>query len=276
MLSRLIVSLVPAGARARFRRSTLVRGAMKRIWGGIRNRPFLDSPYRFYYDGYRNIGFESHNFNELERNERAAVAHVCMRHPAACVWDIGANIGFWSLFFSTVAPAGAEIVSFEPDSENLQVLQMNRDRNGLNWRIRAVGLSDHAGESKFYTDPVTGATGSVEKDHDFIGQFYAATRRTLTISLSTMDAEVAAGARPPQFIKMDVEGHELAVLQGGRELLSRYRPCMIFETTRNQVPIAQLFIACGYRLFDTAGRHLKEPAFSTLAIPTEIADIVWA
>lgn len=276
MLSKLIVSLVPASARARVRRSAWVRHAMQRMWGGVRSRPFLDSPYQFHYDGYRNIGFEAHNFHELESKERAVVAHLFRHRPPAVMWDIGANIGFWSLFMSSLGGPGAHVTSFEPDADNLRILQMNRDRNNLNWLIRSVGLSNQPGQTTFYTDPVTGATGSVEKDHDFIGHFYAADRQAMTISLVTMDSELAGGAKPPQFIKIDVEGHELAVLEGGRELLSRHRPIIIFEATRNQPAIAQLLKELRYQIFDTAQRELDEPAYSTVAIPAEMADTAWA
>ncbi len=274
MLSQLILSLVPAGARVRIRRSPFIRGMMKRLWGGIRTRPYPDSPFTFHYDGYRNISFEAHGLADLERDERNVVARILARRPPTTVWDIGANIGFWSLFLTTAAPPGTEIRCFEPDPDNLTILRLNCDRNALHWIIRPFGLSDHAGSAAFYGDPVTGATGTVEKGHDFIGNYYAANRPVVTIELTTMDDELAAGATPPGFIKMDVEGHELSVFNGGRKMLRDHRPMLIFESTREQEAIGKMLKELDYRLFDPHGCPLQAVSFNTLALPSEIADDV--
>ena len=49
----------------------------------------------------------------------------------------------------------------------------------------------------------------------------------IDVEVSTLDAELAG--HTPQVLKIDVEGAELGVLEGGRELLERARPAIVFE-----------------------------------------------
>ena len=87
------------------------------------------------------------------------------------------------------------------------------------------------------------------------------------MSLSTIDHQVALGYKPPEFIKIDVEGHELQVLQGARETLKRYRPTLIFETTQNETQIAEFFSGVNYRLLNLSGDPIDSPTFNSIAVP---------
>jgi len=49
------------------------------------------------------------------------------------------------------------------------------------------------------------------------------------IEITTLDLEIAAGGTPPDFIKIDTEGNELAALQGASNTLERYRPTLFLE-----------------------------------------------
>jgi FkbM family methyltransferase len=110
------------------------------------------------------------------------------------LWDIGANIGIWSLFLTSACTADAEITCFEPDLENLKFLQLNKDRNKIqNWTIRPLAVSNEVGLATFFSDPVCGATGSLEAGHDFIGKHYHARRNEYQVRITTVDAEVASG-----------------------------------------------------------------------------------
>jgi hypothetical protein len=90
------------------------------------------------------------------------------------------------------------------------------------------------------------------------------------VALSTVDEEIEHGCRPPGFIKIDVEGHELSVLKGAAQTLRRHRPSLMIEITQNLGEVGQLLGQMDYELYDPrSGRRLSEPQFETAAIPRE-------
>ena len=149
---------------------------------------------------------------------------------------------------------------------------MNLEKNNLsNWAIRPLAVSSREGAATFFADPVCGATGSLERNQDFIGRYYHAERVEMQARTTTVDAEISSGAPPPQFMKIDVEGHELEVLAGAENTLRYHRPSLIFETTRNHREISSLLGALEYELFDLEGKRIEEPQYNTIAAPRESA-----
>jgi FkbM family methyltransferase len=246
-----------------------VRRIAARLLSGTAHCPFPDSEFQLFFDGYRNIGFGL-NVSHFEEQEQRLVRQLLIQNRPKVLWDIGANIGIWSLFLTGLSTPDAEIRCFEPDPENLRLLQLNMNKNRIgNWVIRPVAVSDHEGSDSFYSDPVTGATGSLESSSDFIGKFYNAPRQQVPVQITTVDSEVASGARPPEFIKIDVEGHELAVLKGALKTLKETRPLLILETSHRHNEVSEFFNAIDYKLIDLEGRPVDSPQFNTIAIPRE-------
>jgi FkbM family methyltransferase len=269
VITRVLRSLFPLPLRVRLRRVPAVRWALRRAVGGMRAKPFPGTTWLFHYDGYRNSVFDGAELEAPERQYREYVLDVLRRRGRPkVIWDIGANIGFWSLHLSRAFPDATELRCFEPDPLNLEVLSRNRDENRLDhWVIRPVGLSSHAGSASFYSDPETGATGSVERGQDFIGRHYKLKRVERQIEVTTIDAEVQAGAPPPDFMKIDIEGHELAALQGGVETLRRYRPVLCVEVSRDADKLGQFLAELGYEFYNPTGQRIAQPVFETLALP---------
>ena len=268
-IPRIARRVLPEGLRIRLRRYSLVRQWAAILFRGTAHCPFPNSNFQIFYDGYRNIGVGA-DISNIESQEQDVVRKLLLQQSPKVVWDIGANIGIWSLFFSSSCAAGTEIRCFEPDPENLRFLRLNMTKNLIdNWVIRPLALSDGEGVSTFYSDPVCGATGSLHSDHDFVGRNFNAQRGEFQVSLTTVDCEILRGALPPQFMKIDVEGHELAVLAGALETLRMHRPLLIFETTRDHSAIRAFFQRIDYRLLDLSGNPVDGPLFNTIAAPRE-------
>ncbi len=123
------------------------------------------------------------------------------------VYDIGANVGFYTLLASALAGPRGRVVAFEPLPRNLEFLRAHVAMNGMtNVVIRSVALADHPGTRPFDDTP-----GPSEA--------HLAARGSLTVECATLDALVAKGEiPPPDVIKMDVEGAELLVLRGGEDV----------------------------------------------------------
>ena len=119
------------------------------------------------------------------------------------VYDLGAHIGGWTL------PMALEntVYAFEPDKDAVKILEDNIRLNNLN-TVQVFNV----------------AIGNNQKPN--MNNCYSSNMVTQWI---TLDDFVTRGP-PPDFIKIDVEGDELEVLQGAQETISRYKPRIFIET----------------------------------------------
>lgn len=265
-IARVMVRLVPSPAvRCRMRRSPLVRRCIRLLFAGERSITFPNSAYRLYYDGYRNIGFVANGIEHCEEQEKCFIARIIENLQPTVIWDIGANIGTWSLFMTTILPH-VQMQCFEPDSVNLTYLTLNKARNQIDtWSIRPVALSDRKGRMSFTGDPTTGSTGSLEREWSWAKKYFNAPTCELLVDVSTADDEIHDGAAVPQFVKCDVEGHELSVFRGGLELLRKHHPVILFEDT-GKSEVADLLHGLGYVFYDMHRQLVEKPTSNTLAV----------
>jgi len=142
------------------------------------------------------------------------------------VYDVGSFQGLLALFFARTARV---VVCYEPNDTNRKRLLENIALNRMSRiSVRPVGIGSEPGSLTMYYSPLMSGGASVDqktvqnlKQHDAIRQ---------VIEITTLDAEVAAGTQPPpDFIKIDIEGYELAALQGGRETILKYGPELFLE-----------------------------------------------
>jgi FkbM family methyltransferase len=155
--------------------------------------------------------YEYHDLNILSR----------WSHPSAVVLDVGANFGYYSLSLASGLNGEGHVYAFEPCKPTFSRLQQNIALNSLQSKITAVrsGLSDSPGVAFLHLDPSN--SGAATLSHEAEGE---------TISLDTLDnfCDVRK-VRKVDLIKIDVEGHELQVLNGGKKVLSSQRPVIMIE-----------------------------------------------
>ena len=153
----------------------------------------------------------------------------------AVILDIGANIGNHSIYWAVKSDA-KKIYSFEPVKETFKILKKNVEINELRNKIKIfnIGLSDQkiGGSISFFDSSNIGGT-NIKQDPN--GSLLLDKLDNIKIEEDTVD-----------FVKIDVEGHELQVLQGGRETLLKYKPAIFVETDDNRVH--KYLTDLGYRL----------------------------
>lgn len=159
---------------------------------------------------------------ELERVSQEIVAKNL--EPGVIFYDLGANIGRFSLIAARIVGPKGRIVGFEPDPNLVVRLRRNAERNGLsNVSIVEAGVWSFSTTLEFLSagpDSPEGGTGS------FLAGNQAGSRtRVRCISLD----DFVRDAPPPQGIKCDVEGAEIEVLRGAETVLRQHRPWILCE-----------------------------------------------
>ncbi|MCB9828367.1 MAG: FkbM family methyltransferase [Planctomycetes bacterium] len=127
--------------------------------------------------------------------------------------DVGANIGYWTLLLRSAVGDDGYVVAYEPSPENLPELRLNVGANALtNVRVRPVAVGAGHGTVSFRS----GINGGVSTDGS--GMYQCPIVPLDEISDERID-----------FIKIDVEGFEGAVLEGALGLIRRHRPILWIE-----------------------------------------------
>lgn len=145
--------------------------------------------------------------------------------PGDVFYDIGANVGFFGLIAARLVGERGAVYAFEPVPEVASEARANATRNGLSVvTVIQAAASDRAGTAGLSVTRHPGGATLSEADAgpDAVG--------TLEVRTVRIDDLVAAGElRPPNAVKIDVEGVEAQVVDGMRETLSSYRPAVVCE-----------------------------------------------
>lgn len=160
------------------------------------------------------------------------------------VFDIGANVGFYTLLASILVGKRGEVVAFEPLPRNLRYLKSHLLMNRItNVSVVKAAVSDRDGECCF-EEGLTHSTGSISA---------AGALRVRTVVL---DSLVSAGTVPvPTHIKIDVEGAEFSVLRGSMSVLTAHKPVLFLATHGKDVHhrCCDLLRSLGYSLRSITG-----------------------
>lgn len=156
------------------------------------------------------------------------------------VYDIGAHIGFHSLYFARLVGNTGKVVSFEPNAENVKRLKMNVDANSDLKNIVSVyetAVSDHDGTEKMmiHNKIESGrsmgnflkGSNTLLSEEVFVGKGFQETE-IKTIKIDSVAKEFNIQHKP-DVIKIDVEGAEYKVLIGAKETLQTCRPILFIE-----------------------------------------------
>ncbi len=209
-----------AAAKVAYRVMRPVLGKKPRIIerGGIRYRVDLSEAIDFalYVSGH----FQDHVTN----------AGLKAIPPDAVVFDVGANLGSMALAFAKRFPRG-KVVAFEPTHPGFARLRENLELNpDLAKRVTAVQtfVSDQSGTTHGLSACSSWKLdGTGAAPHPLHGGSLGAVEGVPAVSLDDYCRD--EGVKRLDLLKIDTDGHELAVLRGARGILKRLRPAIIFE-----------------------------------------------
>jgi FkbM family methyltransferase len=166
------------------------------------------------------------------------------------VADVGANIGRWSRsLLAAVQAAGRDgdllLHAFEPDAQAYG--KLSRALQGERAVVSATALSDHDGTAAFHVVAPAAGTNSLHLAH----RAAVTTRTVPTVTLDSYAAQ--SGISRFELVKIDTEGHDLAVLRGARTLLTEHRIGVVqFEYNQRWV-FARAFLRDAFEFFAEVG-----------------------
>jgi len=146
--------------------------------------------------------------------------------PGMTVFDVGANIGQFTMLFASLVGSSGKVVSFEPSDSTLRRLKANIALNGFNNIIveRAAANDRHGGMLNINIFPegysVWNTIGSPKMySRDDPGRKIEPVRQEAVVSVRLDEYCRAQGIKSIDYLKIDVEGAELEALSGCSEML---------------------------------------------------------
>ena len=171
---------------------------------------------------------------ELETQKAIAEA----LRPGMVCYDLGASIGYLTLLMARTA---SRVYAFEPAPHAQNVLTAHIRENGLQDRVELIPtvVADRPLKVRFSLSRSAYGSRIVEANRDC---------EHIEVTATTLDTFVETH-EPPDFIKIDVEGAESAVLEGGRRVLER-RPiiCVEIHSHEQALKVSQILSEYGYTL----------------------------
>lgn len=161
-------------------------------------------------------------YGEYSFHERDLLLAFCA--PGSVVVEAGANLGAHTIALAKAVSPGGTVVAFEPQRVIAGLCEANMLRSGgLNVQVQRAALGMERGVA---TVPPVNYAGQ----HNFGGiELLEAEQHGEQVQVVTLDE---LRLEQLDLIKADVEGMELAVLEGGQETISRHRPVIYVEADR--------------------------------------------
>jgi len=159
-----------------------------------------------------------------EQRLEIALARALIPRGALAV-DAGANKGAYLYWLRQAVGAEGAVLAFEPQAELAEYLRgICRTFGWSNVRVSETALSNRAGKAPLHV-PGAGVSPGASLESSILEH---AAGRIAECAVGTLDQQLR-GQRPLQFLKVDVEGHELSLFEGAAETLRRDQPVILFE-----------------------------------------------
>ena len=182
------------------------------------------------------------------RVDPAEIRFMCEQlRPGDVAVDVGCFKGAYTYWMRRCVGALGEVVAFEPQPRQIDYLRgIVAAMKWQNVFVEGQGLSDVPGELELFK-PASGHEASF-----VVRSREGEACETIRVPVTTLDTYFASRPAKPALIKIDVEGHESAVLAGARETLATCRPTLLVECeARHRAdgdvrPVFELLASLGY------------------------------
>lgn len=180
------------------------------------------------------------------------------------VYDIGANVGYYSLLASQLTGSAGKVYSFEPVPKNIEhlkrILSLNKTENV---QLIEAAVSRNIGTAKF-------SRGRNDCEGRLVSTAESEYFEVDTVSIDALVKE--RQILPPDIVKIDVEGGEIDVLAGARNTFATYQPIIFLATHSVELhqECCRILEFAGYALNPIGRRDLSE-ADEIIAYPGKSA-----
>ncbi|MDD2236795.1 MAG: FkbM family methyltransferase [Kiritimatiellae bacterium] len=190
----------------------------------------FDGPQRLKTYNRNNLlvpnAWDAKNFSSFEKPVWSAIKEQVK--PGWVAYDIGANMGIYSTAFSQLVGPAGRVYCFEANPMCLYFLQTNlaHEKCAENCEIIPEAIHDHTGECAFSINYANTGIGMTATNSMYGGKI----GHEIKVHCSDLDALATRLAlRPPQFIKIDIEGAEGAAILGMKNILQKEHPILLVE-----------------------------------------------
>ena len=171
------------------------------------------------------------------------------------VVDIGANVGYYAVELGKILGENGKLIALEPIPESFEQLEGNVKLNSIQDRVSChqIAISNFHGSLTLYKPEISGSSASSARNlHPTEGSI------KLEVPVTTLDILLnSLNIQNCELIKVDVEGAELMVIEGGLDSVKSFKPVIFLELLRkwsaqfNYSPneLLEILLPLGYRCF---------------------------
>ena len=168
--------------------------------------------------------------------------------PDMMVIDVGANVGVYTFMAAKRVGKNGKVIAIEPFSGCVECLTETCRVNNFDWVEICAGAAGKENKTvKLSLHQASELNEIIKDDSTIKGDYQEVECFTLDslvekYNLSTVD-----------WLKLDAEGHEIEVLLGASQILSNFKPNILYEniagSQENNTPVAEYLVSIGYELF---------------------------
>jgi len=222
------------------------------------NHPWTQDVFKLALFEHRGYWFHSKN-----REKEEMIAFKNLIKNKSILLEVGGHIGFTSLYFAKLIGKDGKLYVFEPGTNNLPYLKKNIS-NHSNIFLEEYACSNKNGNEKFYQDNLTGQNNSLIPN--FAGLDFnkknapgiKVQKKITNVKTIRISDFCKKNSINPDFIKIDVEGHEYGVLLGAEEILKSSNPPKLMIEVQQDFDLIENFLKTyNFQMYSPKGKKIS-------------------